>query len=199
MGVSERGRFAVVTNLRGFEAPRPDAPSRGWLLRDGLIGEGAYADPDNALLDGFSPFNLIHVQTDKAEFQTNRPTPSRRPLAPGVYGLSNGALDEPWPKTERIKALLSDWLDTGADCLERLLDGLQEDHLSGLPGLPIPPSDAPFEPAVSPIFIRNPLYGTRCGTVVAVDEHGQGAIVERRFDTHGAITGQTALPFTWPT
>lgn len=198
MGVSEQGRFAVVTNLRGFEVPRSDAPSRGWLLRDGLAGEGAYADPDDTVLDGFSPFNLIRIQADEAEFQTNRPTPSRSALTPGVYGLSNGGLDEPWPKTDRLKTILGGWLEARADRPETLLDGLQEDRILRRADLSIPPSDAPFEPAVSPIFIRNPLYGTRCGTVVAVDERGQGVIVERRFDAHGAVTGETALPFTWP-
>lgn len=198
MGVSEQGRFAVVTNLRGFEAPRPEAPSRGWLLRDDLSRDGAYADPDDAALDAFSPFNLIRIQGDKAEFRTNRPKPSRRTLEPGVYGLSNGGLDEPWPKTERLKAILKGWLEGDADHPETLLDGLQEDRLTGPNDQPLPPSDAPFEPAVSPIFIRNPLYGTRCGTVVAVDEEGQGVIVERRFDAEGRITGETTLPFTWP-
>lgn len=198
MGVSEQGRFAVVTNLRGFEGPRPEAPSRGWLLRDSLSGDGAYADPDDAALDAFSPFNLIRIQADKAEFQTNRPRPSRHALTPGVYGLSNGGLDEPWPKTERLKAILSGWLDADAERPETLLDGLQEDHLPDRTDLAIPPSDAPFEPSVSPIFIRNPLYGTRCGTVAALNADGRGVIVERRFDTDGVITGQTTLPFTWP-
>lgn len=198
MGVSEQGRFAVVTNLRGFEGPRSEAPSRGWLLRDSLSGQGAYADPDDAALDRFSPFNLIRIQADEAEFQTNRPRPSRHALAPGVHGLSNGGLNEPWPKTERLKAILSGWLAAGADRPETLLDGLQEDRLRDRTELPIPPSDAPFEPAVSPIFIRNPLYGARCGTVVALDEEGQGLIIERRFDVDGAVTGETALSFTWP-
>lgn len=198
MGVSEQGRFAVVTNLRGFEAPRPDAPSRGWLLRDRLSGDGAYADPKDAALDAFSSFNLISIQTGAAEFITNRPTPLRHALTPGVYGLSNGGLDEPWPKTERLKAVLSGWLAAGADHPAALLDGLQEDRLPDQTAPPIPPSDAPFEPAVSPIFIRNPLYGTRCGTVVAVDEEGRGLIIERRFDVDGAVTGETTLPFAWP-
>lgn len=199
MGVSEHGRFAVVTNLRGFEGARTDAPSRGWLLRDNLMGESVYSDPDDSTLAGFSPFNLIRIQGDRADFQTNRPTPSRHELAPGVHGLSNGGLNEPWPKTDRLKAILSRWLDAGAESPERLLGGLQEDHLPRTADLRIPPSDAPFEPAVSPIFIRNPLYGTRCSTVVAVDENGHGVIIERRFNADGAATGHTALPFTWPT
>ena len=46
LGVSEQGRLAVVTNLRGFGPPAPDMASRGALVRDVLAGDGAHADPD---------------------------------------------------------------------------------------------------------------------------------------------------------
>lgn len=199
LGVSEQGRFAVVTNLRGFGGPRPEAPSRGFLVRDVLLGAERYAEPEDGALAAFSPFNLIRVGADAAEFWTNRPAPVCRPLSPGIYGLSNGALDEPWPKTVRLKAILADWLAGPADRPQALLDGLQDDRLPDAPADGrVAPSDAPGEPALSPIFIRNPVYGTRCGTVVAVDAEGRGVIVERRFDAAGAVTGETALPFDWP-
>lgn len=198
LGVSEAGRFAVVTNLRGFGGPRPGAPSRGFLLRDVLSGDGPYAEPDDTTLAAFSPFNLIRVREGSADFWTNEPAPARSPLLPGLYGLSNGRLDEPWPKTVRLKTILADWLAADADRPEALLDGLQEDRLAASADPLIAPSDVPLEPPVSPIFIRNPLYGTRCGTVVAVDARGQGRIIERRFNAAGVATGQTALPFAWP-
>jgi uncharacterized protein with NRDE domain len=198
LGVSEEGRFAVVTNLRGYGGPRPDAPSRGLLLRDVLTGDGPYVEPDDATLAEFNPFNLVRIRAGLADFWTNAPTPVRRRLPPEIYGLSNGKLDEPWPKTVRLKAILADWLSAGADRPEALLDGLREDRLTGSADLPVVLSDAPLEPTVSPIFIRNPVYGTRCGTVVAVDARGQGLIIERRFDAEGVVTGETSLPFTWP-
>src|SRR3546814_7425922 len=34
LGVSEQGRFAVVTNLRGYGAPEPGRASRGALVTD---------------------------------------------------------------------------------------------------------------------------------------------------------------------
>ncbi|WP_336962511.1 NRDE family protein [Sphingobium aquiterrae] len=198
LGVSEEGRFMVVTNLRGFGAPRPDAPSRGLLLKDRLVGMGPYVDPSDADLAAFNPFNLVSVSDGVAEFWTNRPDPLRRRLSPGVHGLSNGALDEPWPKTVRLKAILGDWLSGDAARPESLLDGLQEEALDAPRGVAIAPSDVPLEPTVSPIFIRDPIYGTRCGTVVAIDHDGQGVIVERRFDAAGAMAGETRLTFAWP-
>ncbi|CAN5347042.1 NRDE family protein [soil metagenome] len=164
-GVSEQGRFAVVTNLGGHGLPDPTRQSRGALVQDLLSGEGRYAEAGETDLDDFNPFNLITAKGDEALFWSNRPDPVRRTLEPGVYGLSNGALDEPWPKTERLKTILSDWLAGPATRPQNLLDGLQEDSLAETP---TPPPGAAFHPQASPIFIRNPLYGTRCGTVVAV-------------------------------
>ena len=196
-GVSEQGRFAVVTNLRGYGTPAADRASRGALVTDLLAGEGRYADPDRAGLDDFNPFNLIVADRERSLFLSNRPESDRSPLAHGLYGLSNGALDEPWPKTLRIKQQLLDWIVAGADEPRALLDGLGEDRLPDSGLMPRAPSDIPQEPTMSPIFIRNPVYGTRCSTVVAIDAEGRGEIIERRYAPSGAVTGETALCFSW--
>ena len=194
-GVSEQGRFAVVTNLGGHGPPDPDRASRGALVSDLLTGQGAYAAPGLADLEAFNPFNLISAEGERAWFWSNRPQPAKSELKPGVYGLSNGALNEPWPKTERLKTALSDWLAGPADRPVALLDALEQ----GREGVtPRPSPGAVFNAAASPIFIRNPLYGTRCGTVVAIGEDGRSLIAERRFDPEGAVSGETVLEFAWP-
>jgi len=147
---------------------------------------------------GHLPFNLIVADRERASFLSNRPEILRSVLAPGIYGLSNGALDEPWPKTLRVKELLLEWIMGGASQLSDLLEGLREDTLPGFGFGPAVPSDVPQEPAVSPIFIRGPVYGTRCSTLVGIDDRGQGKIVERRYDSAGDGTGETALSFSWP-
>jgi uncharacterized protein with NRDE domain len=195
LGVSEDGRLAVVTNLRGYGPPEADRPSRGLLLRGLLTGDGAYASPGDEDLDGFNPFNLFALADGALMFWSNRPKVERRVLGPGLYGVSNGPLDAPWPKTVRLKAALEDWLDAGAERPETLLGALRDDRP---PPVQVgPPSDAP-EPPQTPIFIRNPLYGTRCSTVVAIDRDGRGVITERRYDAVGVATGETALEFAWP-
>ncbi|MCB4858713.1 NRDE family protein [Sphingobium sp. PNB] len=198
LGASEQGRFAVVTNLRGFGPSEPGRPSRGLLLKDLLAGEGRYAEPADADLVDFNPFNLIVVQPGQAEFWSNRPGPTRHILPPQVYGLSNGGLDEPWPKTVRLKAVLRDWIGAGAQHPESLLDGLTEETLTEPSDWPVGPSDVVQEPPLSPIFIRDPVYGTRCSTVVAIDGVGRGIIFERRFGASGDREGETAIPFSWP-
>ena len=198
LGVSEQGRFAVVTNLRGFAPPDPNLASRGALVTDYLTGEGAFADPHTADLAAFNPVNLIIADRQGAGFMTNRPEPARTILASGLYGLSNGKLDEPWPKTMRLKSVLLDWITGDATNPEALFDGLREEILPDIGRDPATPSDVPQEPHHSPIFIRNPVYGTRCGTVVAIDMDGRGVILERRFSARGSETGRTKLEFAWP-
>ncbi len=198
LGVSEQGRFAVVTNLRGHGAPQPDRASRGALVADLLAGEGRYADPELAKLSDFNPFNLIVADRSRAMFLSNRPDTARSTLDSGIYGVSNGSLDEPWPKTLRLKAIMLDWIVRDASRPEALLDGLREDVLPDAGIHAAGPSDVPQEPALSPIFIRNPVYGTRCSTVVAIDDRGRGVIMERRYTTTGEVAGQTSLDFAWP-
>jgi uncharacterized protein with NRDE domain len=129
------------------------------------------------------------VDGDGAWFLSNRPGPVRHRLESGIYGLSNGSLDEPWPKTDRIKAMLEDWMQSGDDSDDALFDRVRADDA---------PQVEPGQAHRSPVFIRNPVYGTRCTTLVAVDALGAGRIVERRYDAGGDATGQTAITFDWP-
>lgn len=177
LGVHRAGRAAVVTNVRG-QPPRADARSRGDLVAAVLSGAPLAAD-----LAAYNGFNLIAVEEGDARFVTNRPHADARSLPSGVYCLANAGLDEPWPKTVRLKAVLADWLGR-ADAPEALFDGLAE--------------EVPEDHALGSIFIRNTVYGTRCSTVVAVAHDGTGVIAERRFDSEGAITGETRLALDWP-
>lgn len=191
-------RFALVTNLRGHGDPDPAKASRGALVSDLLTGTGRYADPQTAPLQHFNPFNLFLASPGGLSFLSNRPGDVRTTLAHGLYGLSNGALDEPWPKTLQLKAALLDWLTQDADQFEPLFAALREERRAeiGLP--PSEPSDVAREPRDSTVFIRDPVYGTRCSTVVAIDRDGRGIIAERRFSAEAEAIGETRLSFAWP-
>jgi uncharacterized protein with NRDE domain len=197
LGVSDQGRMAVITNLRSLDGAQPDRMSRGALVTDQLSATGRYADPGLGDLMDFNPFNLIVADRGEARFLTNRPRPLHTALTPGLYGLSNGALDEPWAKTLQLKASLLEWLVDGANRPEALFDALRSETLPKAGIEPREPSDAPLEPWHSPIFIRNPRYGTRCSTIVAIDTQGKGLIIERRFDADGAQTGESRIDFAW--
>ena len=88
-------------------------------------------------------------------------------------------------------------LGQNARTVSRMLDGLRGETLPEVGERSAAPSDAPQEAPVSPIFIKNPIYGTRCSTVVAVDGFGHGLIVERCFTPFGDVSGETTLSFSW--
>lgn len=181
LGVNEAGRFALVTNLRVEGYPRPDLASRGALVTDWLAGR------EPAAPETMNPFNLFMADPDSAWHVTNHPAARRLPLAPGIHGLSNGPHEQPWAKTRALETALARWLDAGDHDPEPLFAALADrTELAG---------EGP-EPRFSPVFIRNPLYGTRCSTVLTIAADGTATIIEHRFDADGATTGETALRFT---
>lgn len=195
-GVSEEGRFAVVTNRTGYGAPDPERASRGALIRDFLTGEGGYARAGLEDLDAFNPFNMISIEGDRALYRANRPEPVEQDLAPGVHGLTNGPIAAPWPRSLFLTGTLEAWLagpaEQPVELFEALLDGRDRP-------LPSPQPDAPFRPEEMPVFIRNPVYGSRCSTLLAMGRDRTGVIAERRFDAEGRLSGETTARFTWPT
>lgn len=178
MGVSQRGRFAVVTNIRDADGPDPDKLSRGALVADWLADAKLPSD-----LARFNPFNLIVTGGKSAEYLSNRPAASQQSLSSGIHGLSNTIPDEHWPRKDRLLRDLAAWLEKTADQPEQLLDLLRDES--------IPDRDA------HPVFIRSPVYGTRCSTVVAVDHDGRGQIIERRFGADGSALGDARMDFVW--
>ena len=178
MGVSNTGRFGVVTNIRTPDSPDPQKASRGALVTDWLA-RGAF--PDN--LDIFNSFSLMIGDQQGLQYLSNRPNEIRAALGPGVHGLSNAVLGERWPRKERLNCALMDWLGGSADdpmALFGILGDADATHMDA-----------------HPIFIRNAVYGTRCSTILAVGHDGAGRIMERRFDEAGNALGQSAEAFNW--
>ncbi|MFC0202979.1 NRDE family protein [Novosphingobium soli] len=192
LGVTEAGRFALVTNYRVPEGAQPGRPSRGKLVTDLLAGTPPHdlAGPMAAM----NPFNLILAGHDRATFLTNHPHVEARPLVRGIHGLSNGGFDVPWPKTLQVGAAIERWLAAGDAELEPLLAVLRDET----PAQAADTAAAAPEPRFAPVFIRDETYGTRCSTVITIDRHGRGTIVERSFDAAAARSGDVRLRFSWP-
>lgn len=188
LGVSGQGRFALITNVRVDGHPQPGRPSRGGLVTQVLAGE----EPKG--LAAYNPFNLLLAGPAGASVLSNHPSASRHPLASGLHGVSNGAFDAPWPKTRQLCSDLGTWLEQGDSGMEPLFDALRRETPDSATARA---EDGP-EPVYAPVFIRNPVYGTRCSTVIAIRRDGAGAICERRFDTDGSQTGESLLAFRWP-
>lgn len=188
LGVSEAGRFALVTNYRVPEGSQPGRPTRGKLVTDLLEGR----PPEQVAR--MNPFNLVHADHGEARFLTNYPGTETRSLPRGIHGLSNGGFDVPWPKTLQLQAALADWLARPDAGTAPLLDALRAET----PAAETARAEDGPEPRFAPIFIRNETYGTRCSTVVAIARCGQGVIEERSFSPEGTEIGEVRIEFRWP-
>lgn len=194
LGVNRAGHFAAVTNYREHYGNTSAAESRGELVTRYLVGT-ATPETFSKELDGarFAGFSLLTADERSLWYATNRQHPSRV-LAPGVYGLSNAALDTPWHKLTRCRAGLQGLLARGKLDKESLFMLLADtspapdDHLDR--ELPVE-----FARAVSAPFIRTGDYGTRCTTVVLIGNDGTVSVAERSFDESGAQTGDIEVDF----
>lgn len=195
-GLDRRGRMAIVTNVRNPSIVLPQAPSRGRLTTEFLTTAGSAAAYGQTLLGNagdYAPFNLLVSDAFRCEFISNYPAPRQISLNDGVHGLSNGDLDEPWPKTHRLAGALADWIASGENDLEPLWRALTDETRASDEELPDTGVEREHERMLSAIFIRDPVYGTRASTLIAVGYDGQGWISERRFNADGEFTGETTL------
>jgi uncharacterized protein with NRDE domain len=197
--VDQKRRYGIVTNFREFGRRRRSAPSRGGLIPAYLAGRESPEACLRALetdAPAYAGFNLLLGDSEQLWYASNRADTFARELPPGIYGLSNEFLDTPWPKLvrvrERFMALLGDTSasDTQTLCA-RLFDMLADREPA--PPDHVPPGDLSPEWArkLSAPFVLDPGFGTRCSTVLTLDDDGSLALLERRFDADGKMTGES--------
>jgi uncharacterized protein with NRDE domain len=185
LGLTARGRLALITNVRDPAHRDPNAPSRGSIVTRWLAGD---LSPDrfwmHTALSGYNGFNLMAADFRRGEcfFASSlEGNPSR--LERGIYGLSNASLDTPWPKVTLLKERMRDALDESEslDALAvELFDALSDRTPAPDALLPATGVSLELEKALSSAFIRtaDANYGTRCTTLVITER------VNKRLITH---------------
>ena len=189
------GRFATVTNFRDAQKESGKLRSRGHLVAEFLesdLAPLAYLESIDG--DAYAGFNLLIADTTVLAYLSNRGG-GLRELSPGIYGLSNAALDAPWHKVRQSKAALGDLIDNNAvneTNLLRLLDDREK-----APATEVKSERLSFAKAhaLSATFIVQPDYGTRCSTALTVSSSSDVRFIERRFDPAGEAAGESRFAF----
>lgn len=169
LGVTRTGRFATLTNMREPARFDPQAPSRGALVSDFLIGADSALDYLHRVAEAnlpFNGFNLLCFDGQTLAYYSNRVS-APRALAPGLYTLSNATLDVPWPKAEALRSRFGAALAHGnAPDPDRLIQLLADPQL--YPDALLPSTGVPIEleRILSALHITSPHYGTVCSTVL---------------------------------
>jgi uncharacterized protein with NRDE domain len=191
LGITRTGRWALITNVREPARYDPAAPSRGALVPRLLADATPMSECIADVLAGatrHNGFNLLAGSGAEAHWASNRAAPPRT-LASGVYGLSNAALDTPWPKVARTRASFSRWCASADIDLEPLFALLDDRTTAPDHELPATGIGIEKERLLSAPFIVSADYGTRCSTVLAIDCNGDTTFVERSFDSAGRTAG----------
>src|ERR1700678_2546779 len=196
LGLTRTGRFAALTNYRGPEQRRAQAPSRGALVTS-LLESGASVADSLAHLQsvgaGYNGFNMIFSDGERLGIYESVRGRGRE-LGPGIYGLSNHLLDTPWPKVQnaksRLRAALSDITDTAP-----LLALLRDDSPAPDARLPQTGVSLEWERLLSSAFVRAPDYGTRCSTIIRIESRGRAYFEEWSWSPGGSDIGKVSMQF----
>ena len=195
MGVTRRGRFAAITNFRDPADRRSTARSRGELVAEFLLGDmaaGSYLQSLAARSAEYNGFNLIAGDGESLWYFGSREGEARV-IAPGIHGLSNHLLDEPWPKVVRARhAMESALLD--ADPAPALFSLLGDPEGAPDEALPSTGVGILWERRLASPLILGADYGTRASTVVIRDAK-EIRVEERSRDEHGMTTENRRAAF----
>jgi len=194
MGVTRGGRFAAVTNFRDPSDKRSTARSRGELVTQFLLSSEAPAAFLSALAGRareYNGFNLIAGDGNELWYFGSREGTARA-IAPGVHGLSNHLLDEPWPKVVRARMAMEEALhqrDPAPLMFAALADG------EGAPDESLPSTGVgvAWERRLASPLITGADYGTRASTVVTLSAAGEIFFEERSLAEDGSVTNRA----TW--
>jgi len=196
-GVTRSARWGFVTNVREPSRHDPNAPSRGVLV-PAVLGDPA---PPSASVGRIvagaaaqNGFNLVAGSAGGATWGSNRGVVSQG-LPAGIHGLSNAAIDTPWPKVTRTKAALAAWCDAGEANIAPLFAMLADTRMAPDGELPSTGVTLERERLLSSPFIVSAGYGTRCSTLLTVTRDGNAHFIERSFDPDGATTGDVEHRF----
>ncbi|TYT25084.1 NRDE family protein [Luteimonas viscosa] len=205
--VARNGRLAAVTNVRDGIAAEAAPRSRGWLVRDFVRSETPAGDFAAALAgtaDQYGRYNLLLHDGDRLLCAGNHPAHAMQVVAPGLHAMSNGAFDAPWPKSTFATRALEGWIgsplaeEPDMAALEPLYGALRDTTRAPDADLPDTGVGLELERALSPPFVLDPRYGTRCSSVVLV---GDGRVIfgERRFGPDGAAIATSLETITLDT
>jgi uncharacterized protein with NRDE domain len=196
LGVTRRGRVAVITNNPLRPPGANQNRSRGALVREWLTGDGdagAFLDAVENDVEHYAGFSLLVGTLGGGLDGFVTPAGSlgaRWRLPAGITVLSNSPREQPWPKALWLQQALDNYLRrpmpvTGPDPEELLSLAARR--------MPVaePDADTPGARARVTPFVTGTDYGTRAATLILADDRGGWHCIERRFAPGGVPAGES--------
>ncbi|KAF7654554.1 hypothetical protein LDENG_00067940 [Lucifuga dentata] len=194
LGISKRGKMAAITNYMEART-NPDAQGRGFLVTNYLMDKDvdSYSYLKKVSTEGhlYNGFNLITAEfkakQDVVCYYGNKGSPEPIHLeAAGIYGLSNSLLDTPWRKLQvgkrQFTSIINNQSLSGDGLVQELLSVLNNTELNTPDPVQELQSDGyskSMVQALSAVFVRTAVYGTRTNTIILIDAAGNVTFTER--------------------
>lgn len=186
MGITTKGRFAALTNYRDPANHKEAAPSRGHLVHQYLnstLKPQDYLANIDAGGTKYNGFNLLVGDLEALFYYSNREELIRE-VPPGVHGLSNALLNDPWPKVEKGIKNLTNTLEGKTVNVESLFTMMANQEMAEDKDLPNTGVSLEMERMLAPSFVTSSNYGTRVSTVILVTHDNNMKFWERTFINH---------------
>lgn len=181
MGITVTGRWGVLTNYRDPASFKPEASSRGYLVKNYLSSDLDPVAYINNLPDGgadYNGFNLLAGRYESLYYYSNREKQVRK-VETGIHGLSNSLLDVPWPKVSKGKKSLADCLQQDDIQAEQLFAIMADKEMPPDQDLPQTGVSLEMERMLAPAYVVSQNYGTRTTTVILADRNNKVRFWER--------------------
>lgn len=184
LGMTKEKRFAALTNFRGIANERDDRKSRGEIVANFLktdCSPRAFLQKLDQMSDDYNGFNVLVGSPDRLFYYSNVQKEIVE-IEPGTHSISNHLLNTPWPKVERAKEKLHNYITEHEELdVDILFDQLYDREIAEDEKLPDTGVGLELERQLSPIFIKTGNYGTRASTVILVTNDDKVTFIERTF------------------
>ena len=199
LGMTKEGKFGTLTNYRDIKYfNQKDKRSRGDIVTNFLtdsIHPEKYLQQLHERRNEYSGFNVIVGDADELYYYGNEQGEIIK-IEPGTHSLSNQLLNTPWPKVERAKSLLNDYVTNNETMNpDDLFTLLNDGTIAADEDLPNTGVGLPFERQLSSIFIQTDGYGTRASTVILITHDNEVQFIERTFN-EGTFESEVPYEFS---
>lgn len=193
LGINTQGKVAALTNYRDFALPETGKLSRGHIVSSYLqsdLSARTFMEQLHVNRDDYAGCNVLAGSAEEMFYYSNIEQSIHR-LTHGTHGLSNALLDTPWPKVDKTKALLAEYLEQNEEIDPDVLFGMMQ-RAERFPSEQLPDTGVgeDLESLLSSIFIASEEYGTRCTTVLTIDSEDHVQFEERTYQKGVFITAQ---------
>ena len=195
LGYNRFGQWGAITNYRAPKLYDKNKQSRGQILKKYLQQHTtaySYAMELNKNSLIYNHFNVL-IGDHQSLWYISSYQQSMHHLSPGIYGLCNGCLNEPWPKVVQLKrqfdSQLKQHLNQHTETLlplalrNKLYDLMRDTTQASLTECPQTGLAPEQEQALSSIFIKSPHYGTINTSLLTLNNLDQFNLFEINHNT----------------